>query len=89
MIKLVRLLDRLSANESYRNQVYPQVPEVARFDPGHQAVMMCYDFHLAGDMPRLIEVNTNAGGSLLAYLAHDPSLPVAPESLDAKQKSRL
>jgi hypothetical protein len=89
MLKLVRLLDRLSRNPEYRARVYPQVPETARFDPGHDAVMMCYDFHLAGDVPRLIEVNTNAGGGLLAYLAHDPLLPIAPESLDANLKARL
>ncbi len=89
MLKLVRLLDRLSRHPEYRSQVYPQLPDVARFDPGHDAVMMCYDFHLAGDVPRLIEVNTNAGGGLLAYLAHGPSLPIEPESLKARLKERL
>jgi hypothetical protein len=89
MLKLVRLLDRLSRNLEYRSQVYPQLPDIARFDPGHDSVMMCYDFHLAGDVPRLIEVNTNAGGGLLAYLAHEPSLPIEPESLKASLKERL
>jgi hypothetical protein len=89
MCKLVRLLDRLSRHPDYRSMVYKEVPETARFDPGHDAVMMCYDFHLDGDMPRLIEVNTNAGGSLLAYLTKDPSLPIQPESLAARLKDRL
>ncbi|MGK2943435.1 MAG: hypothetical protein ACSLFC_01685 [Desulfuromonadales bacterium] len=89
MLELLRLLDRMSRCPAYRAEVYPQVPEVARFDPGHDAVMMCYDFHLAGDIPRLIEVNTNAGGGLLAYLAHDPSLPIEPESLKVNLKERL
>ncbi|MBE0575470.1 MAG: hypothetical protein IH613_06180 [Desulfuromonadales bacterium] len=89
MLELLRLLDRMSRCPAYRAEVYPQVPEVARFDPGHDAVMMCYDFHLAGDMPRLIEVNTNAGGGLLAYLAHDPSLPIEPVSLKVTLKERL
>ena len=89
MLKLVRLFDRLSRHPEYRSQVYAQVPDVARFDPGHDAVMMCYDFHLAGNIPRLIEVNTNAGGGLLAYLAQDPSLPIVPESLKANFKKRL
>ena len=48
---------------------------------------MCYDFHLAGDIPRLIEVNTNAGGGLLACMACDPSLtidrPAVPDKLKA------
>lgn len=89
MLKLVRLLYRLSQQPEYRSQVYTLVPDIARFDPGHDAVMMCYDFHLAGDVPRLIEVNTNAGGGLLAYLAHEPSLPIEPESLKAGLKERL
>jgi hypothetical protein len=89
MCKLVRLLDRLSRHADYRGLVYPDLPEAARFDPGHSAVMMCYDFHLAGDIPRLIEVNTNAGGSLLAYLSHNPSLPIRPEFLAPKIKARL
>ncbi len=89
MLKLVRLLDRISRCPAYRSEVYPQVPDVAGFDPGHDAVMMCYDFHLAGDVPRLIEVNTNAGGGLLAYLAHDPSLSIESASLKGKLKKRL
>jgi len=89
MIGVVRLLDRLSRNPEYREQVYAEVPDVACFDPGHDAVMMCYDFHLDGDMPRLIEVNTNAGGGMLAYLAHAPALPVDHKSLPAKFRERL
>lgn len=89
MARLVRLLDRLSRNGRYRELVYPQVPDVARFDPGHDAVMMCYDFHLVGETPRLIEVNTNAGGGLLALLAHNPTWPVAIGSLPAKLSGRL
>lgn len=78
MIGLVKLLDRISRSPLYRKLVYSHVPDVARFDPGHDSVMMCYDFHLLGDVPKLIEVNTNAGGSLLAYLVHDPSLSISP-----------
>ena len=89
MVGVVRLLDRLSRNPEYREQVYAKVPDVARFDPGHDAVMMCYDFHLDGEMPRLIEVNTNAGGGMLAYLAQAPPLPVDHQSLPAKLRERL
>ena len=89
MLRLVRLLDRLSRNPHYRKLVYAQVPESARFDPGHDAVMMCYDFHLVNDIPKLIEVNTNAGGSLLAYLAHNPSVPLIVEQIPSRLKERL
>ncbi len=89
MLQLVSLLDKLSRNPAYRQLVYGQVPPVAAFDPGNDAVMMCYDFHLTASGPRLIEVNTNAGGGLLAYLALDPSLPVSVESLKPRLRKRL
>lgn len=67
MHTLARILFRLSQRESYQQRVFPEVPEVARFDPGHAALMMGYDFHLGSDGPRLIEVNTNAGGAFVAW----------------------
>ena len=68
MIGCVRGLYRLSRRAAYREKVLPQVPASGRFDPGHDAVMMGYDFHLTPDGPKLIEVNTNAGGLLLPWL---------------------
>jgi len=84
MVRLVKLLDRLARQPAYRAAVARQAPAVARFDPGHAAVMMGYDFHLSPAGPRLIEVNTNAGGALPAWLAVHPANPL-PERL----KNRL
>lgn len=67
MHSLARTLFRLSRRDLYRQLVLPQVPEVARFNPGHAALMMGYDFHLGPAGPRLIEVNTNAGGAYVAW----------------------
>jgi uncharacterized circularly permuted ATP-grasp superfamily protein len=72
MIRLVRTLFGLSQTPAYRQTVLPLVPDIARFCPGHDSVMMGYDFHLGPDGVHLIEVNTNAGGALLAYLAQFP-----------------
>lgn len=72
MIALVRTLFALSRNQRYREYLSPLLPEVARFDPGHDAVMMGFDFHVTGEVPSLIEVNTNAGGGLLAHRAQHP-----------------
>ncbi len=69
MVRLMRTLFALSASPAYRERVLPLVPEAARFDPGHDAVMMGYDFHLTEQGPRLIEVNTNAGGGVIACQA--------------------
>lgn len=69
MVRLMHALYALGNLPAYRRLVLPQLPKTARFDPGHDAVMMGYDFHLTPDGPRLIEVNTNAGGGLIAYQA--------------------
>jgi hypothetical protein len=90
MIRLVRLLHHLSQLPAYRDLVLPLVPPAARHDPRHAAVMMGYDFHLdpAGH-PWLIEVNTNAGGGLLSYLAHHPAAALATEALSARLRQRF
>lgn len=82
MVRLVRLLDRLGRQAVYRATVAEQVAASARFDPGHAAVMMGYDFHLTPDGPRLIEVNTNAGGIFPAWLAGHPGTPWPPRLED-------
>jgi hypothetical protein len=82
MITTVKLLDRLGRQPAYRAVVARQGPEIARFDPGHDAVMMGYDFHLTPDGPRLIEINTNAGGALPAWLAGHPGKTLPPRLRD-------
>jgi hypothetical protein len=72
MVRLVRTLYRLCRLPAYLELIEPELPAVARFDPGHDGVMMGYDFHLTPEGPRLIEVNTNAGGALLAWRAQQP-----------------
>lgn len=89
MIRLVRLLHRLYHLPAYFQFVAPQLPDVARFNPGHEAVMMGYDFHLSPSGPRLIEVNTNAGGALLAYQAYKPGESYQPPASARHQQIRL
>jgi len=89
MIRLVRTLYHLGRLESYRQLIAPELPATARFNPGHDSVMMGYDFHLTEDGARLIEVNTNAGGSLLSYLAHVPESALAALDLPHRLKAQL
>lgn len=90
MLRLVRLLHRLSRLPAYQEAVLPLVPPAARHDPRHAGVMMGYDFHLdESGQPWLIEVNTNAGGALLAYLAHHPSAAMARERLPERLRERF
>ncbi|MBF0177050.1 MAG: hypothetical protein HQL63_09420 [Magnetococcales bacterium] len=75
MLRFVRAVHALSRQPGYIDRVTRELPETARYDPGHASVMMGYDFHLTPDGPRLIEINTNAGGILLAYAAQHPGSP--------------
>ncbi|HEY8121297.1 MAG TPA: hypothetical protein VII78_08265 [Myxococcota bacterium] len=61
----VRLLFALAHSGSYQAALAPLADEVSRHEPGNFGVFMGYDFHVSPDGPRLIEVNTNAGGALL------------------------
>lgn len=69
MLRLLALSWKLLNSPDYRRQLESELPEPARFDPGYAAVMMGYDFHLTDAGPRLIEINTNAGGAALALRA--------------------
>lgn len=73
MVKLVRLLHKFSENRAYQALLEASLTETARLDPGHYAVMMGFDFHLSETGPKLIEVNTNAGGFWFACLGENPS----------------
>jgi hypothetical protein len=65
MRRAVELLFQVSHSEGFAREVDAGAPEIARFAPGNFGVFMGYDFHLTSDGPRLIEINTNAGGALL------------------------
>lgn len=64
---LARMRDVIAAVECV--VALPQWAEFAKVGPDRTAgVFMGYDFHLTPAGPRLIEINTNAGGGLLAAL---------------------
>jgi hypothetical protein len=65
MLATVQAVERISRLEAYRQQVLSYAPEIARRDFGPLGVFMGYDFHLTPNGPKLIEINTNAGGAFL------------------------
>lgn len=65
MKAIIDAIESVVALESYRDQVLGWAPEIASRKPGAHGVFFGYDFHLTNDGPRLIEINTNAGGALL------------------------
>ena len=77
--RAVAALFRIAHLDAYQARVDAGADAVARHRPPNHAVFMGYDFHLTPAGPRLIEVNTNAGGALLNGL-HTASL-CPPEPL--------
>jgi hypothetical protein len=68
MLRVVRAIEAATLLPGYREAVLARAPDIARRDHGPRGVFMGYDFHLAADGPKLIEVNTNAGGAYLNAL---------------------
>jgi hypothetical protein len=71
--RTVALLFRIAHSPAHQALLDPGVDPLLRHSPGNFGVFMGYDFHLTPHGPRLIEVNTNAGGALLNGL-HTASL---------------
>lgn len=65
MLSVVRIIETVSALPAYREAALAWAPPTALFDPGPIGAFMGYDFHVTSDGPKLIEINTNAGGAFL------------------------
>jgi hypothetical protein len=65
MAAVVAAVERVVALPAYREHVLAYGPEIARFEPRAKGAFFGYDFHLSSSGPKLIEINTNAGGGLL------------------------
>lgn len=61
----VAALDRVMALPAWQAEALKHAPPIARHALGPAGVFMGYDFHLGPQGPRLIEINTNAGGAFL------------------------
>ena len=68
MAAVTAALETVVALPAYREAVLTYAPEIARHDPGARGVFAGLDFHLSADGPKLIEINTNAGGALVAAM---------------------
>ena len=68
MLRMVHAIEAATRLPAYQERVLSWAPEIARRDFGPHGAFMGYDFHLATDGPKLIEINTNAGGAFLNAL---------------------
>ncbi|MEI8208899.1 MAG: hypothetical protein WCG16_06815 [Methylococcales bacterium] len=67
-LKIIAALEQVIHMPTYQEHVLSYAPESARFLPKASGVFVGYDFHLAPEGPKLIEINSNAGGALINAL---------------------
>jgi hypothetical protein len=65
MAQVVDAVETAASLPSYREAALSWAPPIARLDFGPIGALMGYDFHVTSSGPKLIEVNTNAGGAFL------------------------
>jgi hypothetical protein len=65
MLDVVGAVEAAAQDPTYQAAVLAWAPEIARRDFGPHGVFMGHDFHLGPGGPKLIEINTNAGGAFL------------------------
>jgi len=65
MADIVAAIESVVALPAWQQRVLAGAPALAQRSTPARSVFFGYDFHLAVDGPKLIEINTNAGGALL------------------------
>ncbi|MEN9481099.1 MAG: hypothetical protein RLZZ298_2494 [Pseudomonadota bacterium] len=65
IVELISAIESVIALPAYQSWALARAPEIARLPAKASGVFYGYDFHLTEEGPRLIEINTNAGGGLL------------------------
>jgi len=83
MAAIVAAVEQVIAIPAYRDGAIARAPAVARLDYGPRGAFSGFDFHLAAGGPRLIEINTNAGGALLNAALTRAQQACCREMLDA------
>jgi hypothetical protein len=79
MSEIVQAIETTAQLASYQEAVLAWAPQIAKVDPGPRGAFMGYDFHLTPTGPKLIEVNTNAGGAFLNALLAQAQVACCPE----------
>jgi hypothetical protein len=79
------LIDAVAATTQlpgYREAALAAAPPIAALEPRALGVFTGFDFHVTAEGPKLIEINTNAGGALLnafARTAHSACCPAVAD----------
>jgi hypothetical protein len=81
MKKIVEAVETATQLAGYRDAALSRAPSIATQNFGPIGALMGYDFHITDGGPRLIEVNTNAGGAFLNVLLARSQQTCCPKGL--------
>jgi hypothetical protein len=62
---IIEAVERVIDLPAYQDAGLEQAPPIARRAPPARGGLLSYDFHISETGPKLIEINTNAGGAML------------------------
>jgi hypothetical protein len=65
MRRIVAAIESVVATPQWQAATLADAPAIARLPQSARSVFMGYDFHIGAQGPKLIEINTNAGGAFL------------------------
>ncbi len=68
MEAIISTIENVTEMESFQSRVKTSTKRIALNNFGPKGVLMGYDFHLTDEGPKLIEINTNAGGAYLNWV---------------------
>ena len=80
MQQVIAAVEHVAALPAYAAAVGAWAPPIAARPVRPRGVYVGYDFHLDADGPRLIEINTNAGGGLLNLVLARAQRACCPEA---------
>jgi hypothetical protein len=69
MQRVIEAVEQAASLPAYQQQVLAAAPPIARMKSRNHGVFFGFDFHIGADGPKLIEINTNAGGAFLNVMA--------------------
>jgi len=79
MTRTISAIERVVAMPAWQARVLAQAGPAAQVATAARGMFLGYDFHLGADGPRLIEINTNAGGALLNVALREAQIACCDE----------
>lgn len=65
--KSIFVLEKVIKSDAFKKSICKDSDNISSYNSVDGGVLMSYDFHIDGTVPKLIEINTNAGGAFLNY----------------------